>query len=70
MASCPRSGADKLCKQTPFMTSMTQHMEVYKVAGMVADKKLADIELDIVADMEVEKVADKFKTKCIKPEMF
>ena len=48
------------------MTSMTQHMEVYKVAGMVADKKLADIELD----MEVEKVADKFKTKCIKPEMF
>ena len=45
------------------MTSMTQHMEVYKVAGMVADKKLADIELDIVADMEVEKVADMEEDK-------
>ena len=32
------------------------------------------MELDMVADMEVDKVvdmvADMFKTKCIKPEMF
>ena len=49
-------------------------------------KKIGDMELDMVADMEVYKVADKvadmevkkvadmvvdmFKTKCIKPEMF
>ena len=56
------------------------------VDGMVADKKMADMELDMVADMEVGKVADKvadmevdkvadmaadmFKANCIKPEMF
>ena len=30
------------------------------VEDMVADKKIASVELDMVADMEVDKVADKF----------
>ena len=28
------------------------------------------MESGMLADMEVDKVADMFKTKCIKPEMF
>ena len=48
------------------------------VDGMVADKKMADMQVgkvaDKVADMEVDKVADMaadmFKANCIKPEMF
>ena len=40
---------------------------------MVADM-VADMEVYVVADMEVDKVvenmADMFKTKCIKPELF
>ena len=31
---------------------------------------MADMEFDMVVDMEVDKVADMFKTKCIKPEIF
>ena len=31
---------------------------------------VADMQVVKVADMEVDKVDDKFKTKCIKPEMF
>ena len=41
---------------------------------MLAHLKMVHIELDMVADMEVDKVADMaaemFKTKCMKPEMF
>ena len=33
-------------------------------------KKLADMELDKVTNMEVNKVADMFKSKCIKHEIF
>ena len=37
-------------------------------------KKMVNMELDMVANMEVDKTADKvadvFKTKCITPEMF
>ena len=51
------------------------------MADMVADMEvdmMGDIEMDkvadmvdeIAADMEVDKVADMFKTKCIKHEMF
>ena len=36
-------------------------MEVDKVADKVADKE---------ADMEVDKVANMFKTKCLKSDMF
>ena len=38
------------------------NMEMDRVANMVADKKMANMELDMAADM--------FKTKCIKPEIF
>ena len=31
---------------------------------------VADTAADMVDDREVDKVADMFKTKCIKPEMF
>ena len=40
---------------------------------MVADMKVdkvANKVADMVDDLEVDKVADMFKTKCIKPEMF
>ena len=40
---------------------------------MVADMdvdKVDDMVVHMVADMEVDKVADMFKTMCIKPEMF
>ena len=32
--------------------------------------KATNMEVHMVADMEVDKVANMFKTKCIKPEMF
>ena len=46
--------------------------------GQHGGKKIEDMESDMVAhmqvvkvaNMEVDKVADVFKTKCIKPEMF
>ena len=40
------------------------------VADMVADhKKMPDIKLDMMPDMEVDKLAEMFKTKCITPKM-
>ena len=29
-----------------------------------------EVDNDMVADMEIDKVADMFQTKCIKPKMF
>ena len=33
---------------------------------MVVDKKMVDMELDMVANMQIGKVADMFNTKCVK----
>ena len=55
---------DLLCSR-----DLTKHRDNIVVGVMVTD-----MEVDMVADMEVEKVADMvadmFKTKYIKPEMF
>ena len=48
--------ADKEKKSADMKFEMVAYMELTKVAHKVADKKMADMELDIAADM--------FKTMC------
>ena len=54
--------ADKEKKLVDMKLEMVAYMELTKVAHKVADKKMADMELDIAADM--------FKTKCVGLKLF
>ena len=60
--------ADKVVDMT-WGQRKNANMELDMVADMKVDK-VANKVADMVDDLEVDKVADMFKTKCIKPEMF